>query len=105
MINILVVFDNNDCLITRMNCDLKDAKQYYIGNYFDGKIAKNVIDTNDNFKIELPNMPTYEYKFNKLNYNAFNGVCGLIELDNITLDNKTYIEPAWFYNSEREVLQ
>ena len=32
--NILVCFDDNDYFITKINCTLEEAKEYYIGNDF-----------------------------------------------------------------------
>lgn len=99
--NVLVCFNNNDCIVTWINCSLQEAKDYYIGTSFDGKIGMTVIDTDKTFQVTVNGL-TYDYKFKGINYDI--QVDFRIVLENLTLNESTEVEPQWFYASDKRII-
>lgn len=112
--NVLICFDNNDYLVTRINCTLEEAKEYYLEKsftYWDDfvqqeakRIVKYVIDTDENFNVSYTNnvIEPMDYIFRTTNYSE----CGYdIVLLNQTRNEDTEIEPNWFWKSSNRVIK
>lgn len=102
MNEILVCFDNNDCLVTKINASLEESKEYYLENSFDGKVAKFVLDTNKNFFVKvIDSHDYYEYRFMGIDYKQYGFD---IVLHNVTLDEETRVEPMWFFAYNKRII-
>ena len=102
--NILVCFDNNDCLTTRINGSLQEVKKYYIDNFFNGNMAKFVLDTNKPFqmKVEGINDDFITYSFDKINYHEHGFD---IVLNNLPEGYKIEVEPQWFFINNKRIIK
>lgn len=105
--NVLVCFESNtgnDCLTSRINCDLEEAKRYYIENKFSNGVAKAVIDIEKSFTVVLDNLkdePT-EYTFSGIEYDS--QIDFRIALTVVATGHKTAVEPAWFFANKHRII-
>ena len=114
--NILVCFDNNDYLITKINCDLEEAKEYYLEKsftYWDAltqqeasHVAKFVLDINKPFNVKYKNNITdpYHCSFSRLLEGEEAWSCYNIELKNIVNKELMSVESGWFFKNENRVI-
>jgi len=108
--NILVCFNDNDCMITRINCTLEEAKDYYINNdfsYWSGEHNKEeshesrfVLDVDKEFKVSYSNnvLDEMTYQLKGVNFSE-------LILENKTLGEETIIEPNWFWKSNNRIIK
>jgi len=111
--NILVCFNDNDYLITRINCTLKEAKDYYIDKsftYWNGEkeqahIAKVVIDVDKSFDVSYKNdiLDDMAYIFKTTNNEPYAN--NPIILLNQTRQEDTEIEPNWFWKNTNRIIK
>lgn len=101
--NILVIYDNNDCLTTKINCNIEEAKTYYINkSLIAGGLAKMVIDIDKPFTMDIPKMNiSYQYQFMGIHYDQ--QIDFRIHLKNLTTNEITEVEPNWFLVTDRKI--
>lgn len=109
MRNILVCFDTpngSDCLTTTINGTMEEIKEYYIGKYFDGKIAEFVLDIERPFKMKVEGVND-EFRLFKFNRISFDNPCMsfAIELENLETGDTFEVEPKWFYCHDKRIIK